>query len=129
MKQHIGGDVVVSYWGEVHVWGAANWANTPIKQFNNLCKGSSIEFLDGDLLLKGGNDGQLEFIDYAQTASQLPPTIQLHSICINPIQRIAKNIVASASYDGYLKVIDPISRKYYLKFKVRGDLLALTYFY
>ena len=130
MKQHMRGDVVASYWGEVQVWEAAYWAKTPIKQFNNVCKGYSIEFLDGDLLLKGGNAGQLEFIDYAQTASQLPPTIErLHSNRINAIQRIAKNIVVSASYDEYLKVIDPISRRCYLKFKVRGDLLALTYLY
>ena len=130
MKQHIGGDVVVSYWNKVKVMEAANnWDNTPIKQFN-VCKGYSIEFLSGDLLLRGRYDGQLKFIDYAQTGSQLPPTIEgLHSTFINIIQVISKNIVVTASFDGYLKVIDPISRICYLKYKARGDFLAMTYFY
>ena len=117
MKQDIGGDVVISYRDKVKVWGAASWDNnTPIKQFD-VCDGYSIEFLDGDLLLRGGLSGQLEFIDYAQTGCQLPSTIPLHSEYINAIQRIAKNIVITTSNDGYLKVIHPISRKLYLCFK------------
>ena len=130
MKQHIGGDVVVSYWAQVKVYGAANnWGNTPIKQFD-VCNGHAIEFLSGDLLLRGGYEGQLEFIDYTQTGSQLPPIIEgLHSVFINAIQRIVKNIVITASADGYLKVIDPISRRCYLKFGVREGLLALACFY
>ena len=131
MKQHMRGDVVVSFWKNVKVWGAANnWDKIPIKQFNYFCDGGSLEFLSGDLLLRGELNGQLVFVDYVQTASQLPPAIkQLHSKYINVIQRIANNIVVSASYDGYLKVIDPISRKCYLKFKVRGVLFALAYLY
>ena len=129
--KHIGGDVVVSYGDEVKVWGAANnWGEDPIKQFNYVCCGYSIEFLSGNLLLIGGYKGQLEFIDYAQTDCQLPPIIEgLHSEDINAIQRIAKNIVVTASDDGYLKVIHPISRICYLKFKVRRSLHALAYFY
>ena len=129
--KHIGGDVVVSYEDEVKVWGAANnWDNTPTKQFNKVCEGYSIEFLSGNLLLRGGNKGQLEFIDYAQTGCKLPPIIEgLHLEDINAIQRIAKNIVVTASDDGYLKVIHPISRKCYLKFKASDSLHALAYFY
>ena len=129
MKQHIGGDVVVDYVVEVKVWGTANnWGEDPFKQFNKFCYGSSIEFLSGNLLLRGGDEGQLEFIDYAQTGCQLPPIIMgLHLACINAIQRIAKNIVVTASTDGYLKVVDPISRRCYLKFKVRRSLHALAY--
>ena len=130
MKQHIGGDVVVSYWDKVRVWGAANHlGEDPIKQFD-VCEGWSIEFLSENLLLRGGQKGQLEFIDYAQTGCKLPPIIkELHSKFINAIQRIAKNIVITASDDGYLKVIHPISRICYLKFKARKSLYALAYFY
>ena len=131
MKQHIEGDVVVSHGNKVKVWGAANnWGNTPIKQFD-VCIGCSIEFLSGNLLLRGGWKGQLEFIDYAQTGCKLPPTIMgLHSENIRAVQRIAKNIVITATGDGYLNVIDPISRRCYLKFKAsRKSLFALAYFY
>ena len=131
MKQHIGGDVVVNCRYEVKVCGAANnWGEDPIKQFDNVCCGRSIEFLSGNLLLRGGNLGQLEFLNYAQTDCKLPPIIEgLHSEDINAIQRIAKNIVVTASEGGYLKVIHPISRICYLKFKARDPLCALAYFY
>ena len=130
MKQHIGGDVVVNYEDEVKVWGAANnWGENPIKQFNNVCYGYSIEFLSGNLLLIGGIQGQLEFIDYAQTGYELPSTIQENSKCICAIQRITKNIVVTASDDGYLKVVDPIFRICYLKFNARKSLYAIAYFY
>ena len=129
MKQHIGGDVVASYWNQVKVWGTNNWGENPIKQFN-VCGGCSIEFLSGNWLLRGGYWGQLEFIDYAQTGDELPSTIMgLHSKEITAIQRIVKNIVVTASDDNYLKVVDPISRRCYLKFKARGYLRALAYFY
>ena len=129
MKQHIGGDVVFSYEDKVRVWGAANnWGEDPIKQFD-VCKGWPIEFLSGDLLLRGGQEGQLEFIDYAQIGYKLSIIKGLHSKCINAIQRIAKNIVIIASDDGYLKVIHPISRRCYMKFKARKPLEALAYFY
>ena len=130
MKQHIGGYVVVNYEYKVKVWGAANnLGEDPIKQFD-VCCGWSIEFLSGDLLLRGGFSGQLEFIDYTQTDCKLPPIIMgLHSECINAIQRIAKNIMITASDDGYLKVIHPISRRCYLKFKARKSLYVLAYFY
>ena len=130
MKQHIGGDIVVDYWYKVMVWGAANnLGEDPIKQFD-VCEGYSIEFLSGDLLLRGGREGQLEFIDYWETGCKLPPIIEgLHSKSINAIQRIAKNIVITASADGYLKVIDPIFRRCYLKFNARNSLFALAYFY
>ena len=131
MKQHIGGDVVVSYRDKVKLWRTANnWGENPIKQFNNICNGYSIEFLSGNLLLRGGDEGQLEFIDYTQTYCKVPRIIMgLHSEDINAIQRIAKNIVVTASEDGYLKVIHPISRICYLKFKARYSLNALAYFY
>ena len=129
LKQHMRGDVVINYHMKVKVWGAANdLGNTPIKQFD--CNGCLIEFLSRDLLLKGGDKGQLEFIDYAQTGCKLPPIIMgLHSGPIYAIQRIAKNIVITAAYDGYLKVIHPILRRCYLKFKARMPLHALAYFY
>ena len=128
MKQHIGGDVVVGYWFKVRVWGAANnWGEDPIKQFD--VKGYSIEFLSENLLLRGGWEGHLEFIDYTQIG-RLPSTIMgLHSKSIYAIQRLAKNIVITASDDGYLKVIHPISRRCYLKFKARKSLYALAIFY
>ena len=131
MKQHIGGDVVVSYGNEVNVWGAASHlGEDPIQQFDDVCWGRSIEFLSGNLLLRGGQEGELEFIDYAQTGCELPPIImELHSKCINAIQRIAKNIVVTASNDGYLKVVHPIFRICYRKFKARDSLYALAYLY
>ena len=100
MKQHMKGDVVVDYRYKLRVWGAANnWGGDPIKQFD--VKGRSIEFLSGNLLLRGGSSGQLEFIDYTQTGSKLPSIImELHSEYINAIQRIAKNIVITAANDG-----------------------------
>ena len=111
MKQHEGGDVAVSsYPNKIKVWGAANNWEFPLKEFR-VCKGVSIEFLSRDLLLRGGGYGILVFIDYGETGCELlPPTIlQLHSKSILVIQRIAKNIVVTASQDGYLKVIDPTS--------------------
>ena len=130
MKQHIGGDVVVDYLENVKVWGAANnWGGDPIKQFD-VCWGRSIEFLSGDFLLRGGCEGELEFIDYGEIGYRLPLIIMgLHSESIYAIQRIAKNIVITASDDGYLKVIDPIFRRCYLKFKARKSLYVLAYFY
>ena len=129
MKQHMRGDVVINYWNKVRVWGAVNdLGGDPIKQFD--VKGYSIEFLSEDLLLRGGWEGQLEFIDYTQTGCKLPSIIMgLHSGTIYAIQRIAKNIVITASEDGYLKVIHPISRRCYLKFNARKPLYALAYFY
>ena len=84
MKQHMRGDVVVSYWKKVIVCGAANnWEEDPIKQFD-VCEGSSIEFLSGDLLLRGGREGQLEFIDYGEIGCKLPLIIKgLHLCLIN----------------------------------------------
>ena len=128
--KHMRGDVVISYRDKVRVWGTANnWGGDPIKQFD-VYEGYSIEFLSEDLLLRGGGLGRLEFIDYAQTGCRLPSIImELHSEYIYAIQRIAKNIVITASEDGYLKVIHPISRRCYLKFNARKFLFALTYFY
>ena len=78
----------------------------------------SIEFLSGDLLLRGGYEGGLEFIHHAQIgAIQYSPIDQLHSDSILDIQSIVKNVIATTSVDGYLKVIDPIPRKCYMKFK------------
>ena len=128
--KYMRGDVVLSYGNKVKVWGAANnWGGDPIKQFD-VYRAYSIEFLSEDLLLRGGREGRLEFIDYAQTGCKLPSIIMgLHSKYIYAIQRIAKNIVITASGDGYLKVIHPISRICYLKFNARKPLQALAYFY
>ena len=130
MKQHMRGDVVVNYRYKLRVWETANdLGNTHIKQFD-VCDGWSIEFLSEDLLLIGGQEGQLEFIDYGEIGCQLPPIIMgVDSECINAIKRIAKNIVITASEDGYLKVIHPLFRRCYLKFKARKFIYALAYFY
>ena len=129
MKQHIRGDVIVCYLNKVMVWGTANNWGEAIKQFD-VCEGFSIEFLSGDLLLRGGYKGHLEFIDYGEIGCKLPSIIMgLHSGYIIAIQRIAKNIVVTASGDGYLKVIHPISRRCYLKFKAREYFYAQAYFY
>ena len=130
MKQYIGGDVAISYNEKVFVLGAVNNWEAPIKQFR-VYDGFSIEFLDRDLLLRGGNEGQLEFIDYSQVGCSLPPDIQgLHSDDIRAIQLIAKNILVTASDDASLKVIDPIFNKCYLNFTKGADWMrAITYFY
>ena len=130
MKQHIGGDVAISYYEKIFVLGAVNNWEAPIKQFR-VCAGCSIEFLDRNILLKAGRKGQLEFIDYTQTGCSMPPNMKgLHSDDIKVILRISKNILVTVSDDGYLKVIDPISRKCYLKF-TKGDqyMRAIAYFY
>ena len=133
MKQHIEGNVVVNYWNQIITWRAANnWEYPPIKQFDDHYTGFSIsiEFLSRDLLLRGLFSGHLEFIHYTQTDCQLYPTIKnLHSDSINAIQRIAKNIVITASTDGYLKGIHPIYRVCYLNFKARESLRVLASFY
>ena len=139
MKQHIFGEVAVSYWSRVHVWGAANdWDGAPIKQFISVCKGCSIEFLSGDLLLRGGDEGELGLIDYTQTEPEVSLRIKglykkcifgLHSECIFGVQRVAKNIVITISLDGCLKVIDPIFRRCYMKFKARESLYTIVNFY
>ena len=129
MKQYMG-EVAVSYGEKVIIWGAANKWEAPLKQFS-VCQGWSIEFLSGDILLIGGYKGELEFIDYAQAGCDMPPIQGLHSEMINIIQRIAKDIVITASKDGFMKVIDPRSRKCYLSFKKRGNYrwFAIAYFY
>ena len=128
VKQHMG-EVAVSYDLSIRVWGAANWANTPYKQFG-VCYGHSIEFLTSDILLRGGYNGDLEFIDYRLTGCSLPkPIRKLHSRNIFAIQRIAKNIVSTGADDGSLKVIDPISRIGYLNFKIGSKVRAIAYFY
>ena len=105
MKQHHEGEVALSYTIKVLVLGAVNNWETPIKQFR-VSDGYSIEFLDRDILLIGGLNGELEFIDYSQTGCYMPPDIQqLHSSSIQAIQRIAKNIIVTASYDGYTAVM------------------------
>ena len=115
MKQHVRGEVAVSYSEKVIVWGVAD--TSIFRQFT-VCSGKAIEFLSRDILLRGGRKGQLEFVDYMQTGRVLPRTIRgLHSHTIYAMQRIAKNIVITFSADGYLKVIDPIYRKCHLKFK------------
>ena len=130
MKQHIGGEVALSYEEKIFVWGAVNNWEAPIKQFR-VCHGDLIEFLDRDILIRGGNNAQLEFIDYAKTGCSLPPDRRgLHSDDIRAIQRIAKNILVIATKDE-LKVIDPRSRKCYLKFMINAQwsTSAITYFY
>ena len=131
MKQYMG-EVAVGYEEKVIIWGAANnWA-APLKQFS-VCIGPSIEFLSGDILLRGGFRGELEFIDYAQTGCSIPYIQGLHSGYIYNLKRIAKNIVITACTDGFMKVIDPISRKCYFNFKKGGDIQcwwpAIAYFY
>ena len=127
MKQHIGGDVAISYYEKIFVLGAVNNWEAPIKQFR-VCDGYLIEFLSEDILLRGKFDGQLEFIDYAQTGCSIPPTIQgLHSNVFYDIQRIAKNIIVTASDNASLKVINPIIRKCYLEFK--RNIETIVYFY
>ena len=128
MKEHMG-DVVVSHKTQISVWGAGNnWVNTPLKRFE-VCDGYSFEFLTPDLLLRGGDKGQLEFIAYRLIGRSLPPPIkQLHSRSIGAIHRIAKNIVLTISIDGF-KVIDPISRNGYLNFRKDCCMMAIAYFY
>ena len=116
---------------KVIIWGAANNWEAPLKQFS-VCNGCSIEFLSEDILLRGGNKGELEFIDYAQTGCSMPYIQGLHQVSvIYVIQRIAKNIVITASMDGFMKVIDPISRKCYLNCKKGGcdQWVAIACFY
>ena len=128
MKQYMG-EVAVSYKEKVIIWGAANNWEAPLKQFS-VCVGLSIEFLSRDILLRGGYKGELEFIDYAQTGCSMPPIQGLHSSYIYDLKRIAKNIVITGSKDGFMKVIDPISRKCYLNFKKGGDQwLVIACFY
>ena len=128
MKQNIGGEVLVSCHNQVNVWDTTNnWENTP-KQFS-LCDGRSIEFFSQHLLLRGGWNAHLEFIHYRETVCKLPPTIRLHSAVIFGIQKIVQNILLTASMDGYLKVIEPISGECYLKFKKEGGMRAIAYFY
>ena len=129
MKQHMG-EVVVSYRNRVNIWGAANNWEFPLKQFG-VCGGLSIEFLSLYILLRGMYK-DLEFIYSRELGCSLPSTIHdLHPSYIYAIQRIAKNIVITASDYGFLKVIDPILRKCYLKFEKGGYLSmnALAYFY
>ena len=128
MKQQYMGNVAVSdYWGKISIWGGSNnWENS-LKQFS-VCAGISIEFLDRNILLRGGAKGELEFIDYREIGCFLPPSIQgLHSNAIYAIQRIAKNIVITASVDITMKIIDPILRKCYLNFQ--GDNIKTIVYY
>ena len=118
MKQHHEGDVAISYTHKVFVLGAVNNWEAPIKQFR-VSAGLSIEFLDKDILLRGESFSQLEFTDYSQIGCSMPPDIQrLHSRYFRAIQPIAKNVFVTVSNDGSLKVIDPVTRKCYLKFKI-----------
>ena len=133
MKQGIEGEVVIGHPYKVKKWGAFNGWVGHFKQFPDLCEGGPIEFFsEGDLLLRGGNKGELEFINYKDRyEGPLPLPIQgLHSDSILGIQRIAKDIVVTTSIDGYVKVSDPISRICYMKFKKDdGWKKAIAYFY
>ena len=131
IKQYAGNIALNYYWGKVSLWGSANHWAKPLNQFD-VNAGHSIEFLSGDILFRGDSNGQLQFIHYShQILSFLPPSItKLHSNSIEAILRIANNIVLTASADGSLKVLDPISRKCYLKFKKDDkSMRALAYFY
>ena len=130
MKQHIGGDVVVSYWRKVIVWGAQNnWAE-PVHELD-VSAGYSIELLSEDILLRGGMWGQLEFIHYMQTDAQLPLPIDLHSGIIYELLRIAKDIVIISAADNTLKVINPRSKECYLIFEKGAwdEYSSMAYFY
>ena len=130
MKQHHEGEVAIGYRGKVFVLGAANNWEAPIKQFR-VCEGHSIEFLERDLLLRGGYKGQLEFIDYSQTDCSMPSPIEgIHFSSIKAIQKIAKNILIIYVYK-YLKAIDPLTRKCHIKLRIinQDNTAAIVYFY
>ena len=97
MKHIYMGEVALGTGRKVNAWGAANNWGDPLRQFN-VCPGYSIEFLSGDILLRGGRKGELEFIDYAQTGCQLPSTYRILGI-----QPIAKNMVITVSYERDIK--------------------------
>ena len=106
----------------VTVWGADNNWEVPYKvitQENGGLgnqKGYSIELLSGNIMLRGGDRGILEFIDYTQMAERLLPPIALPLKNIYELKRIGRNIVVFASMDGTLRVIDPFLRKCYFIF-------------
>ena len=110
------GIVAVNYLKKVFIWELGNKWKYTLKQFS-VYIGHSVEFLSRDILLRGVSKN-LKFIDYRVTGCSRPSTILgMHSSYIFDIQRIAKNIVIIASDDGSIKVIDPIRRKCYQKFK------------
>ena len=126
MKQGIGEEVVVSYKKQVNVWKVPDFREHPLKHFR-VCDGESIELLSGDLLLRGGDNGELQFINYREGGCTR--LIPLHNASIRCIQRIVTNLVVTASADEYLKVFDPISGKCHMKYrKYNYTMSAIAYF-
>ena len=113
--------VACCMWDRVTMWGKKNNWKIPIKRLfsqNNW----SIELLDSNLFLRGGERGKLKIMDLL-TGNSLQ-SIPLHSYII---LHIAKNIVVTVSDDRSVKIIDPLTRKCYLIFNDNlKPVLALT---
>ena len=120
-------DYGITVWGEeIYLHNALDIdieELSPNKQFGTVTDGGcSVELLPGNILLRGGVSGELKFIDYTQTGdTPIEEPLLLHLREIRDIQNIAQNIVVTVSWDGSLKVIDPISRICYFTFKNKNE--------
>ena len=114
---------------KINLWGSSNNWKGSIQEFKFRTPGSSLEFLERNVLLRGGNLGELQIIEFP-TGNPLQPLIQaIHSDIIRGILRIAKNIIVTISDDGSAKVSNPISRKCFSKFTdFDGRLISLIKF-
>ena len=112
----------------ISVWGTQNNWEHFYKQFTIYSyKPYSFELLQGNILLRGGYYGDLGFEHYlTHTEIALYPPINLHSRTIWDILSIAKNIVATISLDGTLKLSDPFARICYVTFQHKGSVNALV---
>ena len=99
-----------------------------IKQFMFTQTGWPVELLANNILLRGEGEGKLELVEI-EKGSSIHQGIRVHSNILREILCVAKNIIIIASYDGDVKVIDPISGKCYFIFTNSLQVYAITKFY
>ena len=125
MKEYPGcrWDVACCMWNKVELWGRANNWEGPL-QVDELNIGCSVEYISPSLFLRGGRWGRLDIL--------LGTSVQgfaLHSLAINDILHIAKNIVVTVSNDKTVKVIHITQPKCFLNFTDNTDrVLAIAKF-
>ena len=129
MKTLDSGSVAVCLAYKVTLWGRENNWESPTTQYQKFpCgRGLSIEFLSGNILLRGDQNGHVDII-HMSTHIHLKVLPKLHTINVREILRIGKNIVVTVSDDGYLKVTDPISLVCYFNKNTQKTLYTLTKF-
>ena len=115
------------------IWGTGNNWEAPEKilKFNECENGHSVEWLSEEIFLRGGVSGILRMLYFKKDVNSGERVVRIHKYSITNILRIGKNTVVTIANDAYMKVINPILKKCYFKFKRNNGewLRALTKLY